>query len=66
MRDTEFPLEELKVKLEKVEKSIHGAFVHGCILEDYGQWSKADWEFSEVDRLQKVKKSLEEQIAQLS
>ena len=59
-------LEELKVKLEKVEKSIHGAFVQGCLYEDYHQWSKADWEFSEVDRLQKVKKSLEEQIAQLS
>ena len=66
MRDTEFPLEELKIKLETVEKSIHRAFVQGCLYEDYHQWSKADWEFSEVDRLQKVKQLLEEQISQLS
>jgi hypothetical protein len=59
-------IENLKARIEKVEKNIHSAFVQGCLDEDYGQWSKADWEFSEVERLEKVKQHLEEQLSKIS
>jgi chaperonin cofactor prefoldin len=55
-------IKDLEARIEKVQRNIDDCYRNWNQLEEHGKFASADWEFSEAQRLEKVKANLQNQL----